>query len=831
MQTDQNQYTCMPSEPKAMIDAIFRPGDCIEFRLIETWESNGKKKSRSFHPLDAWIEENGGLLGWRFPNSPTTDIWPLLTQYNSTVGVHANVFYSVCPRPKTFCRGKGQKYVVDVVPCLWADLDECTSDDAMNRVTEAGLPEPSIVVNSGYGVHLYWLLNERVVVRGHASQRQVKDRYGKSSAVWVPDSERKRHVAQIESVIRTVSKSIGGDHTQDLARLLRLPGLLNVKNARNGVQPVECRLLKCDQDQRYEFEEFAEIARATPKRLPGGKSKPKTDKSKSDPVSLPSILARLEGVPVGERSEVDFGVLCDLIRADVNADKAWELVQDKSKFAERGRDYFDTSWSNAVGTVQKLNSGRAGRGELELLEPDDPLVAARRFCNTRYQTAEGGALIYHMGDFYVWNGRCFDVCEADRLRAELYLFLEPFQYLKKRGEEEILEEYKPDKAKVDKVVDALRATQHVLGQEAPPVWLKRERDDPPATEILPCRNGLVHLPTMKLQPPTPRFFCTYALDLDFDHGAKQPPQQFFRFLSELWPDDRESIETLQDIFGYMLLPDTRQHKMFLVIGPPRSGKGTLARVLAALLGRCNVGAPTLASLQTNFGLAPLIGKPLAIISDARLSGRSDQQAVVERLLSISGEDAITIDRKYQSAWTGKLPTRFLILSNELPRLGDSSGALASRFIILRLERSFLGNEDIDLTGKLLAELPQVFHWAVEGWRRMQERQHFIQPASAVDAVTELTDLASPVIAFVRECCVVGEECRVSMDQLYQAWCLWSSEQGHQRCGTKQVLGKNIRAVVPRLKAIRPASDRGRERWYCGVGLRPTAVAVTDFGGT
>ena len=96
----------------------------------------------------------------------------------------------------------------------------------------------------------------------------------------------------------------------------------------------------------------------------------------------------------------------------------------------------------------------------------------------------------------------------------------------------------------------------------------------------------------------------------------------------------------------MLSADTSQQKMLLIVGPKRSGKGTIGRVLQALLGHSNVVGPTLASLQTNFGLAPLIGKPLAIISDARLGGRSDQASIAERLLSISGEDAVTIDRKF-----------------------------------------------------------------------------------------------------------------------------------------------------------------------------------------
>ena len=64
---------------------------------------------------------------------------------------------------------------------------------------------------------------------------------------------------------------------------------------------------------------------------------------------------------------------------------------------------------------------------------------------------------------------------------------------------------------------------------------------------------------------------------------------------------------------------------------------------------------------------------LAIISDARLGGGNVHQ-VVERLLSVSGEDMLTIDWKYLEPWTSTLRTRFLVISNELPRFGDASGA-------------------------------------------------------------------------------------------------------------------------------------------------------------
>ena len=65
----------------------------------------------------------------------------------------------------------------------------------------------------------------------------------------------------------------------------------------------------------------------------------------------------------------------------------------------------------------------------------------------------------------------------------------------------------------------------------------------------------------------------------------------------------------------------------------------------------NYAGPTLASLGTNFGLQGLLGKTVAVISDARLSHRTDTAIVVERLLAISGEDAVAIDRKFKEPIT------------------------------------------------------------------------------------------------------------------------------------------------------------------------------------
>ena len=96
-------------------------------------------------------------------------------------------------------------------------------------------------------------------------------------------------------------------------------------------------------------------------------------------------------------------------------------------------------------------------------------------------------------------------------------------------------------------------------------------------------------------------------------------------------------------------------------------------------------------------------------------------------MSVSGEDSLTIDRKYREPWTGRLPTRLVVMTNELPRLTDSSGALASRFIVFVLTKSFYGRENFELTDELLAETPAIFNWALEGLDRLNARGRFVNP--------------------------------------------------------------------------------------------------------
>jgi putative DNA primase/helicase len=458
----------------------------------------------------------------------------------------------------------------------------------------------------------------------------------------------------------------------------------------------------------------------------------------------------------------------------------------------------------------KLN-GEASAGSI-IIDDRAPYATAKLFAERYFRAAGARTLYHHRGAFYRWAGAAYAEVPDDALRAQLYPFLDRCIGAKRKP-------VKPNAALVRNVVDGLRAATHLDETAEPPAWVDRVPDLPMPADVIACANGLLHIPTQTLLPLTPDFFTLNALDFGFNPEAPRP-DAWLEFLSQLWADDPEAVDALQEIFGYCLTGDTRHQKAFLLVGPKRSGKGTIGRVFRALIGQGNTVAPTLAALGTNFGLAPLIGKRVAIISDARLGGRADQQAIAERLLSITGEDAITIDRKFRDAWTGRLQTRFLILSNELPRLADASGALASRFIVLTLSESFYGREDLRLTDRLLAELTGILNWALAGLVRLRHHGHFVQPASSIEAAQALEDLGSPVGAFLRDCCRTGPQFRVERSELYRRWCDWCETQGRDHPGALETFGRDLRAALPMIKSTQPRNDDGgRRRFYQGVGLR------------
>lgn len=463
-------------------------------------------------------------------------------------------------------------------------------------------------------------------------------------------------------------------------------------------------------------------------------------------------------------------------------------------------------------------SGEPGAPRPLFPSPAAPLDVAKRIY-TEYKDRRGRRLLCWRGSWWKWRTTDWSEMDVAELRSAIYDTLGRVDYHHPIVQSGVVVDFdirpwNPDKRKVANVIEAMAAVGHLSADVDPPSWIGvHSAAGRPAAQMISCANGILDLTSRTLIEHTPALFN--AVSVPFDYNPHAPtPTAWLKFLEALWPGDPESVALLQEFLGYVISGRTDMQKMMLLIGPTRSGKGTIARMVTDLVGRLHVAGPTLASLGTNFGLSPLLGKPLAIISDARL-GDAPSHTVVERLLSISGEDMVTVDRKFRDPWSGKLPTRFVVLSNELPRFKDSSGAIANRLVILQMTESFLGREDRTLDDRLRAELPGILLWALDGLDRLARNGRFTVPASSGDAAALMMDLASPVSAFVRERCQTGAGMSAAVDELYAAWKRWAEDNGHA-AGAKSTFGRNLRSVVPSLKLSQPMIGGTRVRTYSGI---------------
>jgi putative DNA primase/helicase len=450
-------------------------------------------------------------------------------------------------------------------------------------------------------------------------------------------------------------------------------------------------------------------------------------------------------------------------------------------------------------------------GMVTLPPPTMPMDVARVFVARNCTTNSLLTLRHWRGGWWLWRRAHWIEAEDRAVKSLLYRFTEKAIYwtTDKNGNPKIAP-WAPTRNKIGDLTEALAAICILPKDRDQPSWL----DDRRTGVIVSVANGLLDIETRRLLLHTPQFFNQTSVPFDYNPKANAPTK-WLEFLAELWPAESAAILVLGEWFGYVISGRTDLQKIFLNVGPTRGGKGVIARVLTALVGRQNMAGPTLNSLGGEFGLAPLIGKVLGVISDARFGGR-DSNIVIERLLSISGEDTLTVNRKYRDQWTGKLPIRLHIISNELPKLGDASTAIVGRIVLLLATRSWLGKEDHDLEPTLCKEFPGILNWALEGLARLTNADgRFTRLPSADEAIVAMRDLASPVAAFVRERCRLDGE--IAVDALYIAYCSWAADNGHAK-PTKQNFGRFLGAAFPLIRVIRPRDGETRPRRYCGIAL-------------
>src|SRR5262249_18571726 len=151
---------------------------------------------------------------------------------------------------------------------------------------------------------------------------------------------------------------------------------------------------------------------------------------------------------------------------------------------------------------------------------------------------------------------------------------------------------------------------------------------------------------------------------------------------------------------------------------------------------------------------------------------------------------------------------------------DEAGALAARMIMIPMYENFFGKEDFSLTTKLLGERAGILNWAMEGWRRLRDRDKFVQPASGMALVQKLRASTSMIGTFVLECCELGPNEKVMCEVLWLAFCEWSGRRGLSVTLSNNTFAKAVHDIFPSTVTTRPRkADGERPRWFSGIKLK------------
>jgi P4 family phage/plasmid primase-like protien len=798
----------------AFLNALFDPEAWILLRPIETWNEGGRKRSQVDH-------RNTAYRNLATARSTVQQLLRLSEQER------LNLFFGVCPR-----LGTGGQYdlawQIRTVRALWTDIDHVTVNEARERISQSGLPQPSIIVNSGNGVHLYWLLDQPYLIddagepppaftewtegkdskkrsRKYLQEKEGGERLYLDVRANVPELSPKAIL--IQDVIAGIASAIGGDHTHDLSRLLRWPGSWNRKDQRNGRPPVPCEMVACDANQKYPINVFTAFAESSPQKsrrkqiasvkLPSSKRLTPTKRDK-----LNALINACAAAAVGSRSQADWSLVCTAVEKGWPKSEVWQAVADTGKFAEGGEAYFERTWRKAEDHTREQQFEKAITGpheyhqnvgitdeEGETRESDPGLVAllAKLICESaRFAQDEGGKLYRYDNGVYCPRGEEFVKAQVKRLCGVLNQLADWSSHVAKE------------------VIEFIRV-------DSPHLW------DQPSVDVINVRNGLLNTATKELMAHTPDHLSAVQLKVMYDPTATCPTID--KFVGDVFPED--ALNLAYEIPAWLMTPDTSIQKAVLLTGPGGNGKSRYLRMVEAFLGKTNVANLSLNRLEADkFACTRLYGKLANICSDLpteHLAGTSIFKA-------ITGGDTITGEYKFRDSFDFTPFARLVFSANSPPRAMDASEGFFDRWLVVPFERRFRGEGGEIPADKLDAMLSEpseqsgLLNRALEALPRLRASGRFSEAVSLTRAFSEFRASTDPLSVWLDSQTVEGPKLVTTKRALISAYNHHCEQHGRSPA-SQQSFGASMKRLRPDV-ADAQRTVSGKVQWcYIGLGLK------------
>jgi hypothetical protein len=246
---------------------------------------------------------------------------------NARQGVE-NIYFMVNPARRELTN-KAQKSDVEALAWLHIDIDPRVGEDGAaekaraEKLLRGFTPPATVIIDSGGGVQGFWRLEEPVPINGDVARAEELEAYNQ----------------QLEILF-------GGDHCHNVDRIMRLPGTINVPDAKKlkkGRVPALASVID-HEDTAYPLKAFTPAARVqTREGGLGGNTRikisgnlPRLSSVDDLPETVSSRVKMLivqgtdpdDPTKYQSRSEVLFAVCCELVRANCSDDTIAAVIMD-----------------------------------------------------------------------------------------------------------------------------------------------------------------------------------------------------------------------------------------------------------------------------------------------------------------------------------------------------------------------------------------------------------------------------------------------------------------------------------------------------------------------
>lgn len=338
--------------------------------------------------------------------------------------------------------------------------------------------------------------------------------------------------------------------------------------------------------------------------------------------------------------------------------------------------------------------------------------------------------------------------------------------------------------------------------------------------IINVKNGLLDIFSKVLIPHTPDFVSLIQYPVVYDPDAKCP---IWDACMKDWmsgPECEEKTRLLQQFTGYILSSSMFYDRALFMVGDGGNGKSTFIDTIAMVIGHQATSHIDLEGLYGQFGMQGLVGKRLNIIEE--VAGNYYQSNKLKKL--ISGEP-VTIDIKYKPQFTFRPQAKFVFSVNLLPRVDDTSTATERRICAITFKNNYRKNPNYKLRsdmGLLAKELSGILNWMLEGAMDLQAKGNFIITEEQTQMLNEYRQENSSVEGFLFECIMLDPESSVDVPDLYAEYKKWSQSDGGRKVKANITFTKEVKAYGMKNDRfiLKPREHGSDEAKFIGIKLNP-----------